>query len=166
MKGPRHAEHREHRKERPHRIGADNRQRQQGQRAYPFQRVGKRHDQPPPEAVGHRAGDQHQNKRGKKLRQPDKTEVKRVTADIVNLPADCHRHDLCGKRVGKARRPVAPVALVAKGLIAVACRNALRRFAVGRRTGFVRGVTHGMVPSGRKKAGPGGFPYRQPGSKP
>ena len=102
MKGPRQAEYGQHGEERPHAVGADDRERQQDQGADCFQHVGKCHDQAPPETVGHCPGDKHENKRGKKLRQPDKTKVKRVAADVVDLPADRHRHDLRGEGIGKA----------------------------------------------------------------
>src|SRR3546814_10499806 len=44
------------------------------------------HDRPPPEAVGHGAGDENEEQRGEELRQADEAQMQRIPGEIVDPP--------------------------------------------------------------------------------
>ena len=70
---------------------------EQRDRAERFDGEADRHDRAPPEAVGDRAGDEHEQQRRQELRQADKAEIERVARQVVDLPADRDGLDLHGE---------------------------------------------------------------------
>ena len=76
--------------------------------------LAERHDQPPVEAIGDRAGDENEEQRRQELDQADEAEVEGIAREVVDLPADGDADHQRGEAREQPRRPEEHEAPMAK----------------------------------------------------
>ena len=96
-----------------------------------------RREHPEPDAEhgadDHR-GDRQFQRRRQELDDADQPEVERVAGQVVDLPADGDRNDLCGECGEEARRPETQERAVPEGGIALVWCGGIDRGHAGRRS--------------------------------